>query len=329
MTPLRELFDGYAFAGMLRRNLAAKVFAIAFAFLLWFFVNSGQRETQDFEFPLELRNAPDTAVLINANSVQTIAVRLNGPAPLLASLDTRRVPIVLDLTGIEAGGERKLKISEDMIRVPRGVRIIDVDPSRVPIRLEPIERATVPVRLAQVGKLPNGFKLESVTTTPPEVVIRGPAPLVQAVRAVETEPFDVTNLTGSTTRQLALVPGDEALELRPERVSAHVVVQEVLATRELARVQVEVRNVDRDFQLEPPRVTLTVRGPERIVRELALGDGSVYVEGGGFAAGEHQVRPEVMLPAGVELVKRAPAVLRLRIAEAKAPPKDDRKVRDQ
>src|SRR5688572_20251524 len=85
---------------MFRRHLGAKIFAATCAFVLWFFVNAGERETQVMPFPVELMNLPERAVLTNPDRVDTVSVRLNGPDPLLASLDAKRVPIVLDLSHV-------------------------------------------------------------------------------------------------------------------------------------------------------------------------------------------------------------------------------------
>ncbi len=306
--------DVRALLAPFRRNLVAKAFAGLFAFMLWFFVNAGKRETQVFQFPIELQNVPERSVLMNPQGVDSVAVRLNGPAPLLASLDTRRVPIVLDLSGLAPGADARLKVREEMIRVPRGVRILDIEPSRVPIRLEPVKRATVPVHLAQIGVPAPGYRIESATISPATVTISGPANVVEGVHEIDTEPFDVSDLKASEQRQIALVPREDSIALKPERVAVQLMVAPVIAQRDFARVPVEVRNVDRPFQLRPSHVNLTVRGPERIVHTLELGDGSVYVDGGPYDVGEHDVRPQVTLPPQVELVKQEPAALKLRIA---------------
>jgi len=301
----------------LRRNVLAKVFAGLFAFVLWLFVNAGKRETQVVQFPIELRNAPEQAVLVNRDRIDSVAVRLNGPGALLASLDGRRAPIVLDLGGMEPGREVRFKIRDEMIRVPRGVRILDVDPERIPIRLEQIQRVTLPVRVTHTGEPPAGYHMDGMKAVPASVVITGPSGTVGSLQAIETEPVDVSGLTGPTERTVALVRAEQILSLTPERVIVHVAIEPVTATREFRRVPVEVRNVDRAFQLRPPHVKLTVRGPERAVEGLEIGPGAVYVDGAALGVGEHTVEPEVVLPPGITLVSREPATLSLDIQERK------------
>lgn len=224
---------------------------------------------------------------------------------------------MLDLGKVELGSDVRLKISDDMIRVPRGVRILDVEPSRVPVRLEEIRRATVPVRLIRAGELPDGYKVETVRLTPSNVVVTGPASVVEALQAIETEPLDLGGTTAPVSRAVALVRGEHLLSITPEHVMAQIRVEQIRTTRDIKRVIVDVRNVDRPFQLRPSHVNLTVRGPERAVQGLELDPGSVYVDGSLFGVGEHVVEPAVVLPAGIELVKREPATLSLEILEKK------------
>ena len=301
----------------LRRNLLGKAFALAVAFVLWLFVNAGKRETQVVQFPIEFRNTLERSVLVTRERIDSVSVKLNGPGALLASLDGRRAPIMLDLGKVELGSDARLKINDDMIRVPRGVRILDIEPSRIPIRLEEIRRATVPVRLIRAGELPDGYKVDSVRLTPPNVVITGPASVVEGLQVIETEPLDLSGTTAPLSRGVTLVRGEHLLSITPERVLAQIGVEQVQTTRDLKRVTVDVRNVDRPFQLRPPHVNLTVRGPERAVQALELDPGSVYVDGSEFGVGEHTVEPAVVLPEGIELVKREPATLSLQILEKK------------
>lgn len=301
-----------------RRRLGAKLFATACAFVLWFFVNAGERETQVMPFPIEFRNLPERSIQTNPDRVDTVAVRLNGPGPLLASLDTKRSPIVLDLSHAEIGTDFRLKVREEMIRVPRGVRILDIEPSRVPVRLERVKRTSVPVTLSPVGEPRDGYVVQSLKAVPDKVQVSGPASLVDRLTALETEPFDLTDLAASTQKTVGLVRADQ-LGVKPETVVVQIEVAVAMTTRDFKRLPVEVRNVDQPFQLRPQRVNLTVRGPQRIVQSLTLEEGAVYVDGASYEPGEHMVEAEVTLPAGVEVVRRDPPVIRLEISEPKLP----------
>ena len=301
----------------LRRNVVAKIFAAVFAFVLWLFVNAGERDTQTFQFPVEFRNAPQRTVLAPGMRIDTVAVKLNGPAALLASLDARRAPIVVDLSRVTVGSETRVKIRDEMVRVPRGVRILEVQPNRVPLLLEEVQRATIPVSLVATGEPRDGYRVKEIKAIPDAVTVTGPASTVRRLKAVDTEPIDLADIAASTQRTVFLARGDDLVGLKPERVSVDIAVERVLATRVLDRVPIEVRNVDLPFQVRPQRVKLTVRGPERQVQDLDLPAGSVFLDGTDIGAGEHTLTPEVALPAEVEVIKTEPATVRLTIQEPK------------
>ncbi len=301
----------------LRRNLGTRLFALAAAFVLWFFVNAGKRETQVLSFPIEFRNLPEQVVVANPNRIDAVAVKLNGPGPLLASLDVRRVPIVLDLARVREGEDVRIKLRDEMIRLPRGVRVLDIEPSHVPVRLEAIRRVVVPVTLARSGEPAEGFRIGSVKIAPQRVSVSGPANVVDRLEGIETEPLELAGLQAPVERTLTLVRPDALVSLKPERVMVDVTIVEAVVTRELKRLRIEVRNLDRPFQLRPPRVNLTIRGPAGRVQAVELEAGSVYVDAGSYAAGEHAVEPAVTLPPGVEVVKWDPASVRLEIPEEK------------
>ncbi len=301
-----------------RRRLGAKLFATVCAFVMWFFVNAGERETQVMPFPIEFRNFPERTVQTNPDRVDTVSVRLNGPGPLLASLDTKRSPIVLDLSNVQIGTDVRLKVKEEAVRVPRGVRILEIQPSRVPVHLERVKRATLPVVPIARGEPRDGYKMQ-LKATPDKVVVSGPAAAIDRLTGLETEPFDVADLSASTQKTVGLVRTDQ-LAVKPETVTVDVDVAPVMTVREFKRLPIEVRNVDRPFQLRPQHVNLTVRGPQLVVQSLDLEDQGAFVDGASYEPGEHIVEAEVTLPAGVEVIKRDPPVVRLEIVEPKTEP---------
>jgi YbbR domain-containing protein len=305
--------DWQRYTAPLRRNALGKLAALAVAFVLWLFVNAGKRETEILQFPIEFRNTPEHSVLVTREPVDTVAVKVNGPGALLASLDGRRAPISIDLATVDVGPEMRLKIRDDMIRVPRGVRILDIEPARISVHLEEIRHATVPVRLTRTGEPADGYKIDTVRLVPSSVVVTGPASTVESLQIVETEPLDLTGVTAALQRPVALARGEHLLSVTPERVMAQIAVEPIRITRELKRVPIDVRNADHPFQLRPPHVNLTVRGPARGVQSLELGPGSVYVDAAQLGVGEHLVEPAVVLPTGIELVKREPASVSLEI----------------
>jgi hypothetical protein len=82
-----------------------------------------------------------------------------------------------------------------------------------------------------------------------------------------------------------------------------------------------VRNVPpgRRGRLVPPRIDLTVEGPQKILASYVLPDGSVWVDASGLDPGRHRVTPQIDLPDSLEMTRRDPEVQTLEIAASHAP----------
>ncbi len=302
----------------LRRNVGPKLFAAAIAFALWLFVNAGQRETAVFEFPIELTHLPKQSMVVNSDRRDVVSVKLNGPGALLASLDPHRIPIQLDLGDMDVGPAARRKIRNHLIHVPRGVRILDIEPSRIPIRLETIKRRDLPIKLTTSGEPSPGFRVAEIEVVPNEVRVKGPESVVAKLKAIETEPLDLEGISSGSKRSAALVGTDPLLSFAPERAAITIRVEQIIETREIAQFAVMVRNVDRPFRLRPSHVKLTLRGPKIALGALKLPAGSIWVEGATLGPGEHTVATAADLPTGITLSSVEPKTLVLEIQEPQA-----------
>src|SRR5262249_20634688 len=72
-------------------------------------------------------------------------------------------------------------------------------------------------------------------------------------------------------------------------------------------------------RLVPPRVDLTVQGPQKLLASYALPDGSVWVDAGGLDPGSHRVTPQIDLPDSLEVTRRDPEVQTLEIVANHGP----------
>ncbi|MFI5266492.1 MAG: YbbR-like domain-containing protein, partial [Chloroflexota bacterium] len=71
-------------------------------------------------------------------------------------------------------------------------QVVDWDPKKVTVRLEPLAQASAPVQLRVTGNLPDGYILRSQTVTPDQVSVSGEQDLVQTI----TQAAVMTNLDG-------------------------------------------------------------------------------------------------------------------------------------
>jgi YbbR domain-containing protein len=299
-------------------NIALKILSLAIAFSIWFFVNFGERDTEEtLKVPLELRNIP-AHLMIASPTVDFTDLRVSGPRALLGRIDRSRVAITLDLGGVRPG-PAVFRLDTDSLNLPRGVKVLRITPAQVTLELERVAHKSVPVHLRLGGKPPSGLQVVDTKVAPETVQVSGPVSDVEDVQAANTDPLDIRGATaGTIERELALEPPSEYLSFSANRVAAQVRIEEVPVTREFKRVEVGVRNAALRYRVRPDHVRVSVRGPRRLVDNLELGSGAVYIDAAGETVGEHVVKPTVELPAGVQVVSVDPARVQLSLWKGKA-----------
>lgn len=292
-------------------NFALKLLSLLIAFSLWFFVNFGERDTEEsLKVPLELRNIP-AHLMITSPRVDFIDLRVSGPRTLLGRIDRNRVAIGLDLSGVRPG-PAVFRVDAESLNLPRGVKTVRINPGQVTLELERVAHKSVPVRVRLVGKPPPDLQVADTKVSPETVQVTGPASDIEDVHAANTEPLDVRNVVvGTIEKELPLEAAGDYVAFSANRVAAQVRIDEVSVTREFKRVAIEVRNALYPFRLVPDGVRLTVRGPKRLITDLELDAGAVYIDADGATVGTQSVKPSVTLPTGVEEVSVEPAKVQL------------------
>jgi len=313
-TTVRRGFNRDRLRQMFTRNLSLKLLSLLIAFGLWMFVNFGERDAEEsVRMALELRNIPPE-LMITSPRVDFIDVRVSGPRTLLGRIDRNRLSMGLDLTGVRPG-PAVFRVGAEQLNLPRGVRVIRINPAQVTIELEKTAQRSVPVRLRLSGKPPADLLVGDTKLSPDTVQITGPQSFIRSVDFVNTEPLDLADVTpGTIERELPLAPVGEYVSLSAARVAAQIRIDEVEVTRELSQVPVEVRNTTYRYRVRPEAVRLTLRGPKRLLRGLEPAEVPVYIDAGREGLGERSVRPAIELPSGLELVSMEPATVRLNLS---------------
>jgi YbbR domain-containing protein len=249
--------------------------------------------------------------MITSPRVDFIDVRVTGPRTLLGRIDHARLSIPLDLNGVRPG-PAVFRVGVDSLNLPRGVKVLRINPAQVTLELERVGRKAVPVRLRLVGKLPTDLQLLDTKVSPETVQLTGPASDVDDVHVADTDAIDLSKATaGTIERELAIEPAGEYLSFSADRVAAQVRIEEVPIIREFQRVPVEVRNAAYENRVTPEAVRLTVRGPKSLITNLELQVGAAYIDADGEEVGERVVKPVAELPPGVELVSLEPSKVKL------------------
>lgn len=286
---------------------ALKALALAISLALWFAV-AGQRTPAT----IRLRGVPLVFLLpenveIGNAPRDEVEVTLRGTKGALDALNVRNLVATVDLRGYELG-ERVLILTPERIsmELPEGVSIEDVEPDRLPLRLERRVEREVAVEPHIEGTLPEGYEIRRIQVVPDRVKVRGPESHVEALQKVTTESILLNGRQASFTVPQATINISDAkvVALEPS-VAVRIEIVERQEERRLSDISVEGAGL----RPEAARATVTVRGPRSVVASLRAEDLTLKLERGEDGA----VRPRLGGPADIvrqlEIVSISPKSL--------------------
>jgi hypothetical protein len=184
-------------------NLGLKLLSLCLAVFLWAVVLGEQQVEVTVNEPLAF-DIPQNLFLAN-DPIDTVEVRLRGPKTLVTSLTAREVTMSQPpVTLVE--GENTIPIRDDMIRVPRGVQVVAVNPQRVRLVLEAATEREIEVSPRVEGSPPDGFVVQRVTSVPLRVRMVGPTSELRRITRVRTLPINLTGQTASFSTRVLLEP---------------------------------------------------------------------------------------------------------------------------
>ncbi len=296
-------------------NIGLRILAVSLAIGLWIFVNAGERgSVESLTVPVSYASLPAGMVIVN-NPPKEVKIEVTGPRTLLSLLDPERLTLKIDTRSL-AAGQSEFKIYPAMFNVGRNTAVTSISPDQLSLDIDRLVTRDVPVHLAVENRVANGYTISSVDINPPSVTVVGPSRYVAPLTFVSTEPFDLKGIAAETNRSVEIVPPDPSLGLSTGHVDAKVNVAEAITDREFRAVDVEVKDSDFKYRVEPKQATLTIRGPAVKLAGLAA-KGLAYVDADGLEPGSHELPLQVTLPLGMQLVRQSPDRVRLRMYREK------------
>jgi len=277
------------------RDFWLKGVAVTIAVLLWLTVAGEPVVERGLEVPLEFENMPAN-IGIAGDLPDSVSVRVRGSARVVRRLVEEEIVAVLDLGG-ERPGRRLFDMFAGRVEVPSGIEVTSVVPATLTLTLERhgVPR-TVPIVPDIEGQPAAGLTVGRITTDPPSVAVSGPETALADLREALTEPVSIAGVTRNVETEVTVGIADPTLRL-VEPVSARVLVELVPAPVERTLLDVPIEHdSERSVRvvLEPPQVTVGVRGPRDSMREVEATMVRASVDVTGLAAGRYT------LPVAVE-----------------------------
>jgi hypothetical protein len=264
------------FVSVFSGNLLLKSISLALSVSVWGWVQqthtieSGVWATVDYTWPagLVLANPAPSRVHLTLEGSRT-GVRLS---------EERDIVVVVDMS---EGGEGEQEISflnQEFQGLPTSTTVLGTNPSSVQIELETRASRDLPLTVAEVGRVADGFRLVGIELEPAVVTVYGPSSVLDELEYVETDGVRVVGNVSSRSVEVGVnLRGNERLlDVEPSVVRANIVVEPINEERLLESVPLFVQG--REWEPSVESLGVLIRGPSREIQALDIYNVAVVIE---------------------------------------------------
>lgn len=173
-----------------------KLVALAITLALWLGVTGLSTPTTQrlTSVPLSLRFSNN--IEVTNSPIQEVDLVVTGDKRKLAQINKNDLIVSMDISDVTPG-DRVISLTPETVGVslPTGVKLDEIQPSRIAVRIEAVEEREIAVKVETSGDIPEGYEVYSETIIPQKIRVRGPANFIRSLSFVSTEPIDLTHRT--------------------------------------------------------------------------------------------------------------------------------------
>lgn len=263
-----------------------KLFALVITLALWLGVTGLQAPKTTRLRGVTLTLLVSNELDITNTPIQQVDLVITGDKSKVEQLNPNNLVVSLDLTDIQ-DGDRTIQMTPQNINVelPAGVKIDEVQPDKIAVKLERVQEQEVPVRAETEGEIAVGYEIYSTKILPEKVRVRGPRSFVESLNFVSTEKIDLGERRGDfTAKQVPLNVSNSKISLIN---SATVAVTFRIGKKRIERLLV----VPYETETRSGRASVLLYGADTILENLSAED-LVVVEQDGDSSKLRVVLPE-------------------------------------
>ena len=243
-----------------------RLISIGLALVLWYFVGGEDIVNKNVMIPVEVINLPRDLVISNQYKKE-IEVSVTGPRSQVQDIGNLPISRQVDLADATPG-TMVLENSNDVISLPRGVKVLRIQPKSVILSLDKLIQKQFTVNPVTSGTPAPDFILKDIRMEPDSISITGPQTVLAPFDVLRTKTIDISGLRESTEIQVPLELDPVIVELiGATTITASVDIIEETVQKKISNLVVEVEKDGVLQRVTPAKVTLTVALPKRLIRE--------------------------------------------------------------
>lgn len=169
-----------------------KAIALVITFALWLGVTGLRAPTTARLKNIALNLRVSNDIEITNSPVQEVDIVVTGDRRKIDQINPRDLVVSLDLTDVQAG-DRTIQMAPENVNVelPTGIRLEEIQPSKIAVKLEAVAEREVPVKAETEGNVVEGFEVYNQIVLPQKARIRGPESFIKSLDFVSTEKINV------------------------------------------------------------------------------------------------------------------------------------------
>jgi hypothetical protein len=283
----RQIFLRRLFRRVFLEDWGTKLIALGITAALWLGVTGLRAPVTKRITNVALNLSYSSEMELVNSPITEVDLVVTGDKSKLDRLRREDLIVSVDLSEVKPG-ERTIQLTPENINVelPNGLKIEEIQPNKIAVKLERVEERDVAVKPETEGALPEGFEIYSRTVAPPTVRVRGPESFVRALDSISTEKISLENQrAGFTARQVELNVVNPKIRLLDTIVDVTFNIGE-RRMEAVFSVPYESEGVSRKARviLFAPNSILEQIKPEELMMELSRAESG-------------EIKPNLILPA--------------------------------
>ncbi len=226
----------------------------------------------DLLLPVDFSNVPEGMVLAY-HPTKKIQIRILADPRLIELMNRKTILYPADLyTDLEfdpAGdsnsiepGDYMLPVDKNRIPMDPGIKILNINPSFLNIRLEKKVTKRFKITVPYTGVPAQGYIALEPFCEPAFVELTGAQSLINGIDQLKTKPIDLTSAGEKFKKNLPLdLENPQLYSANHTMFTVTVPIQEQMVTKTMADIPIQILNTTSKVKIEPPVITLEIKGP--------------------------------------------------------------------
>ncbi|MCK4673216.1 hypothetical protein KAT67_04460 [candidate division WOR-3 bacterium] len=287
-----------------------KIFAIIFAFGLWFFVAIDNNYQYEKEIKIVYTDMSESLIIVD--SVPKINIILTGRGGSLLNIWAAPPKARCNLSKSKIG-ENKIPVKKIVIPIGFSDVKINYNTPSISIKIDKKISKKMKINVPIKDSLKEGYSISDIIILDTIDVI-GPRELLQNLNEIATETLNIRNKSSTFTKELKIAKISSLFQMSKDRVQIQVKVD---VTVEKLFTNIPLKLIFTPNQrVSSEKIfldTLIVSGSRNIMEKLRKRDLSVKIKLTEFSAGEYNLPASIILPDHIKPVYSNPERFKIKI----------------